>query len=109
MILDPGNPQYEGHNVCDFPSLFPGYIYPVYDTSMEKAIDLAIADKFPKTGEEYMQQRQDILYKYGFSWLAYVTAKPGEKIMSNKVSYDKVVKGPDGKIYVPGSGVYLAD
>jgi len=109
MLFDPGNPEYVGNNIVDYPQMFPGYKYPVFSTTMEGAIALANSGAYPKTSEEFSKMFKNTVATTDTVWAAYLTAKPGEKLLSRKVSYHKAVTGgPDGKKYLVGSGVYLA-
>ncbi|GEM_PF-1975960 len=107
ILLDPEHPDYVNMNIKDYPSLVPGYKYPIFSASFAGALQLAAAGSHPRTYGEYTRVKNDVLIKNGSAWTAYVITKPGEKRLYRKVSYDKVVKGPDGKEYVVGSGVYV--
>ena len=111
MLFDPEHPDFVGKNVKDYPRLFPGYQYPVYSSSFAGALELAESGLFPRTSDEYTRMWKDVLIKNGFAWTAYLITEPEKKGLYRKVSYDKVVSGPDGKKYVVGSGVlvYVAE
>lgn len=108
MLLDPGNPEYNGVKLVDFPSKTPGYKYPVFGKTMEEALSLAYENKIPHSPAEFTQKWNEVVLENDSTWSAYVVAKPGEKELSRKVSYNKRVTGPDGKKYIVGCGIYLA-
>ncbi|MFC1480130.1 hypothetical protein ACFL5Y_01635 [Candidatus Omnitrophota bacterium] len=107
ILLNPEHPDYVGMNMKDYPMMVPGYKYPVFSPTFAGALQLVASGAHPSTREEYIEMRDDILIKNGFAWTAYLITKPGQNRLYRKVSYDKVVKGPDGKEYMVGSGVYV--
>ncbi len=108
VIFDPGQPEYEGHKITELPDVVPGYILPAISNNFNDALELATTGEHPRSAKEFMKAYKKAVFDDGQAWSAYLTAKPGKKPLCHKVSYHKVVKGPDGKIYVVGCGVYLA-
>jgi len=109
ILFDSGNPKYEGKNVVDLPKYFSEYKYPIISTNFKEAMKKTETELHLNTAEQFDKNWENIILKNGHGWMSYVTAKPGEVEMSRKISYNKTVKGPDGKVYVVGSGVYLAN
>jgi len=105
MLLDPNHPEYAGRKIDDYPSIYPGYQYPTFSSTLEGALELAESGKYPRNAREYRKALKDVLIANGQAWTAYYITKPGEEHLYRKVSYDKVVKGPRGRQYVVGSGV----
>jgi methyl-accepting chemotaxis protein len=58
-----------------------------------------------KTGKRFIAVGVDLAEKKGSGWVGYLWPKPGEKKVSDKVSYVKKVSTPDGEM-VLGCGVY---
>ena len=109
ILVDPGNPQLEGKSLASGHPIAPGFKYPVFGATMAEAMQLAFAGSFPDSSEEFLASWQEVSAATGTAWAAYVTPRPGETKMSRKIAYEKLVRGANGKDYIVGSGVYLAD
>jgi hypothetical protein len=109
LLFDPGRPEYAGKNLVDFPKYFPDYRYPIFGRSMNEVSQKAAAGLFPRSSQELTRSWNNILLKNGYAWSAYLFERPGKEKYIPKASYHKVVKGPKGKVYVVGCGVYLAE
>lgn len=59
-----------------------------------------------KTGKRFIAMGVQIAEEKGEGWIGYLWPKPGEKMVSSKVSYVKKVRTPDGTDMVVGCGVY---
>ncbi|MDP8298532.1 MAG: cache domain-containing protein [Candidatus Tantalella remota] len=108
MLSDPEHPDFLGSNISNFPAKFPGYVYPVYSSTFGDALAKAASGEHPKTVKDYVAQRKQTLIKNGYAWSAYKMTDPSDDgKLYRKVSYDKIVTGPDGKQYWVGSGVFV--
>ncbi len=62
-----------------------------------------------KNGKEVFAGMNKIVQKSGSGWFDYVWQRPGEKVVSQKLSFVKLIKTPDGEELVVGSGAYGSD
>jgi len=109
VLLDPGVPQVEDIDVWDLPPFqSPGH-YPVIAASMDKALEMLAAGSYPRSREEFIKNWKAAAEARKPIWSAYYFPKPGGKKLSRKISYEKAVEAPDGKVYIVVSGIYLAD
>jgi len=109
VLLDPGVPQAENIDVWDLPPFqSPGH-YPVIAARMDKALEMLAAGSYPRSREEFIKNWEAAVEARKPIWSAYYFPKPGKKKLSRKISYEKAVEAPDGKVYVAVSGIYLAD
>jgi len=79
-LMHPINPKLEGKN----------------STNMKDA-----------NGKLWMQEFIETAKTNGSGWVDYTWSKPGEDQPSNKISYIKKAKMPDGEMVIVGAGIYI--
>ena len=104
ILVDPRNPSYEGRKkITDL------HASTVAEKNLPAALHSLSTGSKSTSLIEYLRHRRNLIEEYGFVWGAYRIPSKKENAYRRIISFARFVKGPDGKEYVVGTRVPLAD